>query len=72
MLAKTDADLARLYDERLVAAPLRPLGERLRQLLADAQARAVPPAPTACLPAARLVQCWRYCNTYLDTACAAG
>lgn len=68
VLAKTDADLARLYDERLVAAPLRPLGERLRQLLADAQARVLEITGADCLlagsPETRAVLAVR--NTYLD------
>lgn len=68
VLAKTDADLARLYDERLVAAPLRPLGERLRQLLVDAQARVLEITGADCLlagsPETRAVLAVR--NTYLD------
>ena len=36
VLAKADADIARLYDERLVPLELRPLGRRLRDLLSQA------------------------------------
>ncbi|MEX6501181.1 phosphoenolpyruvate carboxylase [Pseudomonas zhanjiangensis] len=36
VLAKADATIAQLYDERLVAAELRPLGEHLRDLLSQA------------------------------------
>ncbi|MCY1403218.1 Phosphoenolpyruvate carboxylase [compost metagenome] len=35
VLAKADADIARLYDERLVQPELRPLGEHLRDLLSQ-------------------------------------
>ena len=38
VLAKADAAIARLYDERLVQADLRPLGEHLRDLLSQAVA----------------------------------
>lgn len=36
VLAKADADIARLYDERLVQPELRPLGAHLRDLLSQA------------------------------------
>ena len=36
VLAKADAAVAELYDERLVETELRPLGERLRRLLGEA------------------------------------
>ena len=36
VLAKADADIARLYDERLVQPDLLPLGEHLRDLLSQA------------------------------------
>lgn len=36
VLAKADADIAQLYDQRLVATELRPLGEALRGLLSQA------------------------------------
>ncbi|KTC35649.1 phosphoenolpyruvate carboxylase, partial [Pseudomonas sp. ABAC21] len=36
VLAKADADIARLYDERLVQSDLLPLGEHLRDLLSQA------------------------------------
>jgi len=36
VLAKADADIARLYDERLVQSELLPLGEHLRDLLSQA------------------------------------
>ncbi len=36
VLAKADADIARLYDERLVEPSLRPLGAQLRDLLSQA------------------------------------
>lgn len=36
VLAKADAAIARLYDERLVAPHLRPLGDHLRDLLSQA------------------------------------
>ena len=36
VLAKADADIARLYDQRLVAPPLQPLGDQLRDLLSQA------------------------------------
>jgi len=36
VLAKADAAIARLYDERLVESALRPLGEELRDLLSQA------------------------------------
>ncbi|WPC04114.1 phosphoenolpyruvate carboxylase [Pseudomonas benzenivorans] len=36
VLAKADAAIARLYDERLVQSDLRPLGEHLRDLLSQA------------------------------------
>jgi phosphoenolpyruvate carboxylase len=36
VLAKADADIARLYDERLVAPELLPLGVHLRDLLSQA------------------------------------
>jgi phosphoenolpyruvate carboxylase len=36
VLAKADADLARRYDERLVDAELKPLGEDLRDRLSQA------------------------------------
>ena len=36
VLAKADADIARLYDERLVSAELLPLGVQLRDLLSQA------------------------------------
>ncbi|MBS7663523.1 phosphoenolpyruvate carboxylase [Pseudomonas lalucatii] len=38
VLAKADAAIARLYDERLVQSDLRPLGEHLRDLLSQAVA----------------------------------
>ncbi len=36
VLAKADAEIARRYDERLVSAPLRPLGDDLRDRLSQA------------------------------------
>ncbi|HCJ28899.1 MAG TPA: phosphoenolpyruvate carboxylase, partial [Pseudomonas sp.] len=36
VLAKADADIARRYDERLVTAPLQPLGRDLRDRLSQA------------------------------------
>lgn len=36
VLAKADATIATLYDERLVGDPLRPLGAHLRDLLSQA------------------------------------
>ncbi|WP_286978183.1 phosphoenolpyruvate carboxylase [Pseudomonas sp.] len=36
VLGKADADIAKLYDERLVSADLRPLGDHLRDLLSQA------------------------------------
>lgn len=36
VLAKTDAEIARRYDERLVAEPLQPLGDDLRDRLSQA------------------------------------
>jgi phosphoenolpyruvate carboxylase len=38
VLAKADGAIAELYDERLVESSLRPLGERLRDLLSQASA----------------------------------
>jgi phosphoenolpyruvate carboxylase len=37
VLVKADAGIARLYDERLVADELRPLGQQLRDLLSQAE-----------------------------------
>src|SRR5690554_2173709 len=37
VLAKADADIATFYDQRLVAAELRPFGQKLRDLLSQAE-----------------------------------
>ena len=68
MLAKADADIARLYDERLVQPDLLPLGAHLRDLLSQACAVVLGLTGQAQLMAhsPETLEFIRLRNTYLD------
>ncbi|MBP3362678.1 MAG: phosphoenolpyruvate carboxylase, partial [Pseudomonas sp.] len=68
VLAKADADIARLYDERLVSPELLPLGAHLRDLLSQACAVVLGLTGQAQLMAhsPETLEFIRLRNTYLD------
>ncbi|NBA94511.1 phosphoenolpyruvate carboxylase [Pseudomonas sp. R5(2019)] len=68
VLAKADADIARLYDERLVQPQLRPLGTHLRDLLSQACAvvLGITGQPVLLAHSPDTLEFIRLRNTYLD------